>query len=89
MSEKSKLDAETREANDNLSNNHKWLEENLSQMTGLMKSERQKTTQEVCLVLEICFLSPFEILPGLDGLKPSKGFRFSKGYQGCPKISKS
>ena len=33
--------------NDNLANNNKWLEENLSQMTSLMKSERQKTTHEV------------------------------------------
>ena len=33
--------------NDNLTNNNKWLEENLSQMTGFMKSERQKTTREV------------------------------------------
>lgn len=36
--------------NDNLANNNKWLEDNLSQMTGLMKAERQKTTHEVILL---------------------------------------
>lgn len=33
--------------NDNLSNNKKWLEENMNHLSDSVKTERQKTTQEV------------------------------------------
>lgn len=33
--------------NDNLANNNKWLEENLSHLSDSLKSERQKTANEV------------------------------------------
>lgn len=43
--------------NDNLANNNKWLEENLSQNMELIKSERQKTTQEVLVLPQTLFHS--------------------------------
>ena len=38
--------------NDNLANNNKWLEENLSHLSDSLKSERQKTALEVQILSE-------------------------------------